>query len=104
MLLLTREKHDECEHNKSRGQAPGHARRALLGALRFVRICPRIEREAPRRVDGFISRTTQAAGLAWALYPADKSSSIPMGFEFEKEAVGENPQVTDEFAAAVKRG
>ena len=48
--------------------------------------------------------TTQAAGLAWALYPADKSSSIPMGFEFEKEAVGENPQVTDEFAAAVKRG
>ena len=49
-------------------------------------------------------RTTQAAGLAWALYPADKSASIPMGFEFEKEAVGENPQVTDEFAAAVKRG
>ena len=54
-----------------------------------------------RRVD---CHTTQAAGLAWALYPADKSSSIPMGFEFEKEAVGENPQVTDEFAAAVKRG
>ena len=46
----------------------------------------------------------KAAGLAWALYPADKSASIPMGFEFEKEAVGENPQVTDEFAAAVKRG
>ena len=58
-----------------------------------------------RRVDGVrISHTTQAAGLAWALYPADKSASIPMGFEFEKEAVGENPQVTDEFAAAVKRG
>ena len=55
-----------------------------------------------RRVDRVY--TTQAAGLAWALYPADKSSSIPMGFEFEKEAVGENPQVTDEFAAAVKRG
>ena len=63
--------------------------------------CPRIEREAPRR---WLRHTTQAAGLAWALYPADKSSSIPMGFEFEKEAVGENPQVTDEFAAAVKRG
>ena len=60
-----------------------------------------------RRVDGvyaYVRRTTQAAGLAWALYPADKSASIPMGFEFEKEAVGENPQVTDEFAAAVKRG
>ena len=65
--------------------------------------CPRIEREAPRRY-AQVRRTTQAAGLAWALYPADKSSSIPMGFEFEKEAVGENPQVTDEFAAAVKRG
>ena len=52
----------------------------------------------------YVRRTTQAAGLAWALYPADKSASIPMGFEFEKEAVGENPQVTDEFAAAVKRG
>ena len=66
----------------------------------------RIEREAPRRwrAGVRISHTTQAAGLAWALYPADKSSSIPMGFEFEKEAVGENPQVTDEFAAAVKRG
>ena len=68
--------------------------------------CPRIEREAPRRWRAGVrtSHTTQAAGLAWALYPADKSSSIPMGFEFEKEAVGENPQVTDEFAAAVKRG
>ena len=69
--------------------------------------CPRIEREAPRRWRAGVRisrRTTQAAGLAWALYPADKSSSIPMGFEFEKEAVGENPQVTDEFAAAVKRG
>ena len=67
--------------------------------------CPRIEREAPRRwAYAYVRRTTQAAGLAWALYPADKSASIPMGFEFEKEAVGENPQVTDEFAAAVKRG
>ena len=68
-------------------------------------ICPRVEREAPRRwAYAYVRRTTQAAGLAWALYPADKSASIPMGFEFEKEAVGENPQVTDEFAAAVKRG
>ena len=33
LLLLTRETHDECEHNKSRGQAPGHARRAFIGAL-----------------------------------------------------------------------
>ena len=61
-------------------------------------------REGGVRAYAQIRRTTQAAGLAWALYPADKSASIPMGFEFEKEAVGENPQVTDEFAAAVKRG
>ena len=66
-------------------------------------LCPRIEREGVQAY-AYVRRTTQAAGLAWALYPADKSSSIPMGFEFEKEAVGENPQVTDEFAAAVKRG
>ena len=69
-------------------------------------LLPAHEREAPRRWRAEYAQvhTTQAAGLAWALYPADKSSSIPMGFEFEKEAVGENPQVTDEFAAAVKRG
>ena len=75
----------------------------MRGALPKATFCPRIEREAPHR-DAYVRRTTQAAGLAWALYPADKSASIPMGFEFEKEAVGENPQVTDEFAAAVKRG
>ena len=101
-MLAAPEKHDECERNKSRGQAPGHARRALRGALpKYLRTA---HRERSVQAYAYVRRTTQAAGLAWALYPADKSSSIPMGFEFEKEAVGENPQVTDEFAAAVKRG
>lgn len=46
--------------------------------------------------------TTQAAGLAYALYPADKNASIPMGFQYEKEAVGEVPQMAEESAPAIK--
>ena len=99
-----RETRDECEHNKSRGQAPGHARRALRSALRLFEYA-RALREM-RRVDGVrisSSHNTGRRPRVGAL-PGRPSSSIPMGFEFEKEAVGENPQVTDEFAAAVKRG
>ena len=43
-----------------------------------------------------------AAGLAYALYPADKNASIPMGFQYEKEAVGEVPQMAEESAPAIK--
>ena len=34
---------------------------------------------------------------------ADKYASIPMGFSYEKEAVGEAPVLAEEFAPAVKR-
>lgn len=60
------------------------------------RVAERSEREAAW------SHTTQAAGLAYALYPADKNASIPMGFQYEKEAVGEVPQMAEESAPAIK--
>lgn len=36
--------------------------------------------------------------------PGDKSDSIPMGFKYEKEAVGEAPTVSEEYAPALKGG
>mmetsp|Transcript_3738 Transcript_3738/g.11050 ORF Transcript_3738/g.11050 Transcript_3738/m.11050 type:complete len:146 (-) Transcript_3738:36-473(-) len=44
------------------------------------------------------------AGIAYAFRPADKYAAIPMGFAYEKEAVGEAPVLAEEFAPAVKRG